>query len=54
MNTKVIDQALYSKIVNATCDAIRQAQIFLPADVKSAIIEAMERETSPVAKGELQ
>ena len=52
MNTKAIDQALYSNIVKATCDAIRQAQIFLPADVKSAILNAMERETSPVAKSE--
>ena len=54
MNTREIDQALYGKIVRATYDAIRQAQIFLPADVKSAIVNAMERETSPVAKGELR
>ncbi|MCX6700257.1 MAG: fumarate hydratase [Methanomicrobiales archaeon] len=52
MNANAIDQALYHTIVQATCDAIRQAQIFLPADVKSAITNAMERETSPVAKGE--
>jgi len=54
MNTREIDQALYSNIVRATNDAIRQAQIFLPPDVKSAIVKAMERETSPVAKGELR
>ena len=54
MNTNVLDQELYSKITTATCDAIRQAEIFLPDDVKSAIYRAMERETSPVAKGELQ
>ena len=54
MNTREIDQALYGTIVRATSDAIRQAQIFLPPDVKSAIVKAMERETSPVAKGELR
>ncbi len=54
MNRKVLDQELYSKIISATCDAIRQAEIFLPVDVKSAIQQALERETSPVAKGELQ
>jgi fumarate hydratase subunit alpha len=53
MNTRTIDQALYYNVVQATCDAIRKAQIFLPADVKSAIVTAMERETSPVAKGEI-
>ena len=54
MNTNAIDQVLYRNIVKATCNAIRQAQIFLPADVKSAIFNAMERETSPVAKSELR
>jgi fumarate hydratase subunit alpha len=53
MNTKVLDQELYCKITNATCDAIGQAEIFLPADVKSAIFRTMERETNKVAKGEL-
>jgi fumarate hydratase subunit alpha len=54
MNTKAVDQALYTHIVKATCDAIRRAQIYLPADVKSAIKKAMERETSPVAKNEIR
>ena len=54
MDSREIDQALYGNIVRATSDAIRQAQIFLPTDVKSAIVKAMERETSPVAKGELR
>ena len=54
MNANAIDQALYHNVVQATCGAIRQAQIFLPADVKSAIHNAMERETSPVAKSELR
>jgi fumarate hydratase subunit alpha len=54
MNTKAIDQALYTNIVKATCDAIRQAQISLPADVKSAIMKAMQRETNPVAKNEIR
>jgi fumarate hydratase subunit alpha len=53
MNTKAIDQVLYTNIVKATCDAIRQAQIYLPDDVKSAIMKAMERETNPVAKNEI-
>lgn len=48
-----IDSALYGKIVQATYDAIRQAQVILPPDVKSAIANALERETSPVAKNEL-
>ncbi len=29
MNANAIDQVLYHNVVQATCDAIRQAQIFL-------------------------
>ena len=49
-----IDQALVQKLVQATKNAIMQAQIYLPPDVKWAISHALERETSPVAKGELK
>jgi fumarate hydratase subunit alpha len=54
MNAKAIDQVRYNSIVKATSDVIKQAQIFLPPDVKSAIYDAMERENSPVAKSELR
>jgi fumarate hydratase subunit alpha len=54
MNSQTFDHALYSQIVKATFDAIKQAEIFLPADVKSAICSAMERERNPVAKSELR
>lgn len=54
MNPVTLDPVLYKNVMLATCDAIWQAQIFLPADVKSAINLTMERETSPVAKSELR
>jgi fumarate hydratase subunit alpha len=48
------DQVLFDKVAGATCRAMRQAEIFLPDDVKSAIKKALDRETHSVAKGELQ
>jgi fumarate hydratase subunit alpha len=43
---------LHGRIAAATEEALRQAVIFLPPDVKRAIKKAAERETNPVARGE--
>ncbi|MCJ7794775.1 MAG: fumarate hydratase [Methanoregulaceae archaeon] len=48
-STKTI---LYERIAGATADALREAVIYLPPDVKRAIERAAAKETNPVAKGE--
>jgi fumarate hydratase subunit alpha len=48
-STKTI---LYERIAGATADALREAVIRLPPDVKRAIERAAANETNPVAKGE--
>jgi fumarate hydratase subunit alpha len=49
----MITEDLSEKIVRATSCAIHDAEILLPADVKSAIGRARDNETNPVAKSEL-
>lgn len=47
------DPALLSAISKATCEALKQAEIFLPPDVVGAIRNARDCETSEIARGEL-
>lgn len=47
------EQALRKAVTDATLACIHDAEVFLPQDVKSALKAAMERETDPVARGEL-
>ena len=46
-------RTLYKRIAAATAEAFQEAVIFLPPDVKRAILRAAATETNPVAKGEL-
>jgi fumarate hydratase subunit alpha len=46
--------SLYKQIASATEEAIREAVIFLPPDVKRALGNAAARETSPVACSEFE
>jgi len=46
-------RTLYERVAGATAEAFREAVIFLPSDVKRAILRAAAAETNPVAKGEL-
>lgn len=48
------DPALLTALTRATCDALRRAEITLPPDVIQAIRTAKERETSEIARGELE
>lgn len=48
-----MDPALLSAISKATCEALKQAEIFLPPDVVNAITNARDCETSEIARGEL-
>jgi len=50
---KSTKRILYERIAGATAEAFREAVIFLPSDVKRAILRAAAAETNPVAKGEL-
>src|SRR5271157_347571 len=53
MADRMISNELADKVVNATCRAIRRAEIHLPEDITSAIRQAYERERNSVAKNEL-
>jgi fumarate hydratase subunit alpha len=44
---------IYSRLTGATMEACRDAEIRLPPDVERAIRAAAEKETNPVAQGEL-
>jgi fumarate hydratase subunit alpha len=44
--------AILKALSQATSDALREAVIYLPPDVKCAIERAAEKETNPVAQGE--
>ncbi|NLV27749.1 MAG: fumarate hydratase [Methanomicrobiales archaeon] len=47
------DPDVLQRISDATCTAVRDAEIFLPGDVKDRLKHALEVESSPVAKQEL-
>ena len=47
------DPALIRKITDATSEAIRISEIFLPQDVKSRLINSFQNESNPVARQEL-
>ena len=47
------DPALLSAVAEATAEALAEAEVRLPADVERALSAAYERETNPVARGEL-
>lgn len=47
------DPALISKITDATSEAIRISEVFLPQDVKSRLINSFQNESNPVARQEL-
>jgi len=53
MNTPASETRLYERIARATCKAMRNAEIYLPDDVKSALARAADAESNPVARGEL-
>ena len=53
MNPPASETRLYERIVRATCKAVRNAEIYLPDDVKSALARAADAESNPVARGEL-
>lgn len=48
------DSALCAALTEATCRALQQAEIFLPPDVIRALEEARDRETSGIARGEIE
>lgn len=48
------DNALRSALARATCRALEQAEIFLPPDVVRALEAARDRETSGIARGEIE
>ncbi|MCX6691854.1 MAG: fumarate hydratase [Methanoregula sp.] len=50
---KSTKRTLYERVAGAIAEAFREAVIFLPSDVKRAILRAAAAETNPVAKGEL-
>ncbi|HVP93919.1 MAG TPA: fumarate hydratase [Methanoregulaceae archaeon] len=54
MPASMISHELKNKVVMATCRAIRNAELYLPGDVTSAIRQAYVRETNSVAKKELE
>jgi fumarate hydratase subunit alpha len=45
---------LYKALATATCRAMQEAVIYLPADVKRVIAKAAATETNPVASGEYE
>ncbi len=44
---------LFERLASAVFEATRDAEIFLPVDVETALVNAAEKETNPVARGEL-
>lgn len=48
------DDALCAALTRATCRALEQAEIFLPPDVVRALEAARDRETSGIARGEIE
>lgn len=48
-----MEGSLYERLAAAVEEAVADAEIFLPPDVSAAIRSAAERETDPVARGEL-
>lgn len=47
------DPAFLQRISDATLQAVRESEIYLPADVKDRLTNALKHESSPVAKQEL-
>jgi len=47
------DTAVCTALTRATCRALQQAEIFLPPDVVQALENARSRETSEIARGEI-
>lgn len=48
------DNALSTALTRATCRALEQAEIFLPPDVVRALEAVRDRETSGIARGEIE
>jgi len=47
------DSAIITALTDATCQAMQQAEIFLPPDVVHALEDARSRETNEIACGEI-
>jgi len=54
VTASLISRELRDAVSTATCRAMRNAELYLPPDVTSAIRQASLRETNPVAKRELE
>jgi len=54
VTASLISRGLQEIVSNATCRAVRNAELYLPPDVTSAIMQAFAREKNPVAKKELE